>query len=71
MKRVSLGFSNWKINKETKTLYKVESHIIKGETREKLTSHLRFSTRIDLIRYLANHEQCCEDVVVRALSNVC
>ena len=67
MKQVSLGFSNWKIDEENQILYKVDSKIVKEETREKLSINLKYTDMESVKEYLQSYENCHRDIVVRAL----
>lgn len=67
MKKVSLCFSNWKIDEDKKILYKVDSKIVKDEVREKLSTHLKYTDMESVKQYLCGYENCHIDTVIRAL----
>lgn len=67
MQKVSLGFSNWKIDEENQILYKVDSQYINNEIREKLVIHLKYRERQDITKYLSEYERCDNLTVCRAM----
>lgn len=69
MRKIHLQFSNWKVDDQNQLLYKLSSKVVKNEVVEKLEKHLKFSNSGEIKRYLANYENCHEDVIVRAIKD--